>query len=502
MAFPVPGHPSLVKPARWPIQPHLTAAPELWRNCLSFVPFWEGSGLPYDIARGLQGSLVQTGGSDGAVNWASDTTGQVAQSISLDPNNTDTNGEAFQFPSIDLSGVSRLAIVGYGRIDKSKTDSVARYLSVEYGGNDDFRVFSNNSASEIWAEFDDGSTTARLKDLGFDEIPQLILLQIDNDTGVQELWVNGVLADSSSGESPVDFNGANGTFGVGSNGNLAGGEIFTTVLWGWAGVFAEFFSGETIRKLNADPFALIRPGPQLIPTLFSGAGATGGLVSLSGASAATTALSGRLSASRTIQGFTAATTTTSGSLYALRAVTGSADAQTSVQGALAANRGLAGTSAAQTTTAGRVSIRRAISGAVTATTTLTGALSKSAKVLLSGTATAVTSLSGRLSAHRGVSGTAPAQTTMTARIGIRRAVSAVAQATTTTAGALSIRRAVSGVVNVVSTLTGALSISAATKRFSAVGRTRGKLRSGLTRGKLRSGLTRGKLRFSGKTKGK
>jgi prophage DNA circulation protein len=82
---------------------------------------------------------------------------------------------------------------------------------------------------------------------------------------------------------------------------------------------------------------------------------------------------------------------------------------------------------------------------------------------------------------------------MTARIGIRRAVSAVAQATTTTAGALSIRRAVSGVVNVVSTLTGALSISAATKRFSAVGR---------TRGKLRSGRTRGKLRFSGKTKGK
>ena len=291
--------PSLIKPPRWNVQPHLTAAPELWRNCLSFVPFWEGAGLPYDVQRGLQGSVVGEG-FDQRPNWFAATFGLRAKSAKTN----DSEGEAFRFPALDLTSVSRLALVAYGKIDLSESGEIARIFSIEHGGGDDFRIFKFNA--DLAAEFDDGSTTTRLKDTKPTEEPQLYVLQIDNTTGVQEFWTRGGLRDSSTGESDVDFAGPDGRIFLGSNSGL---DSFTVFEFGWAGVFADFFSPTAINRLIADPFAMLRPGPQLLPLLFGGAGTTGSTVT--DTALITSATSSPLTASeRTTASDTAAATST------------------------------------------------------------------------------------------------------------------------------------------------------------------------------------------------
>lgn len=55
-----------LKPAMWTLQPQLTAAPNLWRGVQFFMPYWEGTGRPWNI---MQGSNGRDPNGSGTLTW-------------------------------------------------------------------------------------------------------------------------------------------------------------------------------------------------------------------------------------------------------------------------------------------------------------------------------------------------------------------------------------------------------------------------------------------------
>lgn len=101
------------------------------------------------------------------------------------------------------------------------------------------------------------------------------------------------------------------------------------------------------------------------------------------------------SVSRTLSGTAAATSGMSGKVTALRPISGTVTGTSATAGAVTARRTASGTVTATSGTSGAVTARRPVSGSTVATSTTTGALT--ATLVVSGTATATSGTSGNLS---------------------------------------------------------------------------------------------------------
>jgi hypothetical protein len=178
---------------------------------------------------------------------------------------------------------------------------------------------------------------------------------------------------------------------------------------------------------------------------------------IAGNVAATSIVSGAIRAARRIlPGAISATSTVSGGIVVKRRIPVAAVAATSiVSGAIKLAGKISGLISATSTVAGTVVARRKVAGAIAATSIVAGSLRALRKI--SGAIAATSTVTGKIVARRAISGAVLATSTVTGKIGRKRPVSGAISATSTVAGAIVVLRVVSpGAVQAISVVSGAV----------------------------------------------
>lgn len=279
--------PSKLKPMQWPVEPQLTAAPELWGGHYWTIPIWN----TYAPLNTDPGSDDQHPGSDVISDAIVDS--------SFHTGDTPTYELSERGPALSFDGSNRIRFGRYlpsslpalneaitidvvFRLDSTSSDGVLVHLADSSGSNataglcallfDKSAANSGNSNTfALW--FDDlNSRIEGPSGVGTIGWHHIRIGQIDRGSGAEFFMiVDGidVTAQSSvSGSTSASTDASNWDYVC--IGNEAGGGR------GMVGAVAYVsIRARKQRQLSLDPYAMIRPGPQLFALLFGDAGGGG-----------------------------------------------------------------------------------------------------------------------------------------------------------------------------------------------------------------------------------
>lgn len=271
---------SLIKPARWNVQPELTAAPDLWRGAIIW-PFWDQTGRAYALnARDLYGEL------NGAqCSWDVGGRGQGVKSIIgvTEPYVNINPSSPVKLPL----GDNPLSVTVAFEANKLIVSREAHTLFAlrGYDNENNGYAFRVEDGGELWFRTYGGNNGGTATVVNLDQFHVATAVWVPG-SGVKiyldgELIQNDTTLTDGNPESETNPRAAYGVDWAGTSQSFDDTQEAIgreTDFYGYFYIGINHFralSDNEVERLHRDPFALIRPGPQITPTLFSGAGTTG-----------------------------------------------------------------------------------------------------------------------------------------------------------------------------------------------------------------------------------
>lgn len=237
---------SSTKPQAWTLSPQMTAAPELWRDCLICAPFWESSGTPQNIV-----------GSEFASDFLNAGWGIGSDGVELDLS-ADASGITFPLTA-DLPASSGVTIhFLHVFVNISSPGNYARWI---------------DTPGEALSMFQDGaqSTTEREGEIRFqrdgqflaDEgvfvdklVPSSVTGTHPGGTGTARMYVDGEQRISKSWQATTDHSQGDKIW-IGRENDDSTDDVKMHLRF--FALWRRELSPSDIDLLARDPFAMLRP---------------------------------------------------------------------------------------------------------------------------------------------------------------------------------------------------------------------------------------------------
>ena len=284
---------SYIKPPRWPVTPNITDAPDLWRDAVAVFPMWGGPGnVVYDVLNGHKATLGS------GVQWQPSNLGTVASFRHGD--------RSTQYIEVENKG-----LFPEGQSGEELSVWALQLFDIDPGtdGEDTGTV-----------KFHDGNDgyMCGLEDNGTENVPMIRTSGGNNgDPGVsanigvwQTLaysWVVGsefrihlngrrIQSTASTDTSSVAsgeplYIGVKG-FEAGKPANLSNNPSGFTGLMGFWMIRRRRAEDIEFERFHADPFAMLRPSPSLVSSLWFDMGAAGTFVTVTDTAQGTDTIAG------------------------------------------------------------------------------------------------------------------------------------------------------------------------------------------------------------------